>query len=119
LEQSIARAEEDLEHVVIVSVIGTVPVHAIVDVLATKLEVEASSLVLRRTSPSSYLLLLPDVSSMNRLLSHQQPLRSSDFSLLCKKWSRLARAAQKALPCKLDVEVNVIPVHVWETSTVE
>jgi hypothetical protein len=56
---------------------------------------------------------------MNRLLSHQQPLRSSDFSLLCKKWSRLARAAQKALPCKLDVEVNVIPVHVWETSTVE
>jgi hypothetical protein len=63
--------------------------------------------------------MLPDVSSVNQLVSLQQPFRSSDFSLLCKKWSRLAGATGKAMPCKMDVEVKGIPVHVSETSTVE
>jgi hypothetical protein len=104
---------------VIITVIGTALVHAVSDILASMLEVEASSLVLRCASPSSYLLMLPDVSSVNQLVSLQQPFRSSDFSLLCKKWSQLAGATGKAMPCKMDVEVKGIPVHVWETSTVE
>ncbi|KAG2625413.1 hypothetical protein PVAP13_3KG207177 [Panicum virgatum] len=83
----IARAEEDLVHAVIVTVIGAsplAPAHAVADILAAKLNVEASSLVLRRASPSSYLLMLPDVSLVNRLVSQQQPLRSPEFSLCAK-----------------------------------
>jgi hypothetical protein len=95
------------------------PAHAVAAVLSSYLNMEASSLVLHRASSSSYLLMLPDMSSVNRLVDLQQPLRSPSFSLHCKKCSRLAGATGKALPCQLDVEVSGIPTHVWETSTVE
>jgi len=119
---SIARAEHDLEHDVIVTVIGAsplAPVPAVAGVLAANLDVDPSSLVLRRASSSSYLLMLPDLSSVTRLVNLKQPLCSPEFSLLCKKWSRLAGATGKVLPCQVDVEICGIPAHVWETSTVE
>ena len=47
------------------------------------------------------------------------PNRWLGFSLLCKRWSRLASAIGRTLPCLLDVELRGIPAHVWETSTVE
>ena len=84
----IARAEHDLEHAVIVTVIGASPlspVPAVAGVLAANLDVNPSSLVLRRASSSSYLLMLLDLSSVTRLVNLKQLLRSPEFSLLCKK----------------------------------
>ena len=120
----VARAEEDLAHAVTMTVIDIaplIPADAVVAVHATRMDVTAESLVLRRASPSSYLLMLPDVGAMDHLVGLQQPLCSSEFSfsLLCKRWSRLAGAVGRVLPCLLDVEVCSIPAHVWETSTVE
>lgn len=118
----IARAEEDLAHPVTVSVISIMPlapVHAIAKVLAANLDTDASSLVLRHDLSSSYLLMLPDMSLVNRLIDLPQPLHSPRFSLLCKKWRRFAGATGKTLPCQVDIELSGIPAHVWETSTVE
>lgn len=41
------------------------------------------------------------------------------FTLLCQWWSWLAGASRRVLPWLIDVELWGIPVHVWETSTVE
>ena len=62
---------------------------------------------------------LPNAESVDRLVSLGQPLRSPKFSLLCKRWSRLAGAIGRTLPCLVDIELCGIPAHVWETSRVE
>jgi hypothetical protein len=122
-DDRMARAEEDLANAVTVTVCGAeplAPVYEVAEVLAARLGVEASSLVLRQASNSSYLLVLPDIGFVQRLLDHRQPpLRSPAFTLLCKRWSRLAGASGRMLPWLLDVELRGIPAHVWETSTVE
>jgi hypothetical protein len=117
-----ATAEADLAHAVIVSVIGDGPLaeaSVVAAAIAARLDVEANGLVLRRASASSYLLVLPDLNSVEFLIGLRQPLRSTNFSLLCKKWSRLVGATGKVLPWLIDVELRNIPNHVWETSTVE
>jgi hypothetical protein len=79
-DDRMARAEEDLANAVTVTVCGAeplAPVYEVVEVLAARLGVEASSLVLRQASNSSYLLVLPDIGFVQRLLDHRQPpLRS-------------------------------------------
>ena len=118
----IARAEEDLKHAVIVNVSGDEPLadaSVVAAAIAARMEIEPNSLVLRRASASSYLLVLPDLVSVDHLVGLQQPLRNGNFSLLCKKWSRLMGVAGKVLPWPIDVELRNIPSHVWETSTVE
>jgi hypothetical protein len=104
--------------------IGDEPLAAVEDVaavIAPRIAVEAGSLVLRPASPSSYLLVLPDMALVDRLVGLQQPIRSSrfSFSLLCKRWNRLAGAHARVLPFLLDVELRGIPAHVWETSTMD
>ena len=67
-----AHAEEDLARAVVVTVIGSTPLapaNAVVAAIATRLEVEAASLVLHRASSSTYLLFLPDAESVDRLVS--------------------------------------------------
>jgi len=122
--EQVATAEADLAEAVIVTVIGDGPLATVEDVaavIAPRIAIEAESLVLRRASPSSYLLVLPDMALVDRLVGLQQPVRSPsfNFSLLCKRWNRLAGAHARVLPFLLDVELRGIPAHVWETSTVE
>ena len=118
-----ARAEEDLAHAVIVTVCAAeplAPAREVAEVLAIRLGVEAGSLVLRQASNSSYLLVLPDIGLVERLVDQRlPPLCSPAFTLLCKRWSRLAGASGRTLPWLVDLELRGIPAHVWETSTVE
>ena len=95
--EQVARAEEDLANAVTVSVIGNEPLAAVEEVAAVimdRIDVVASSLVLRQASSSSYLLILPDIALVERLVGLWQPISSSGFNfrLLCKRWSRLAGA---------------------------
>jgi hypothetical protein len=77
--------------------------------------------VLRRASSSSYLLVLPGLPLVERLVGLRQPISSSEFnfSLLCKCWSRLSGAQGCVLPFLIDIELRGIPNHVWETSIVD
>lgn len=71
-----ARAQEDLTHAVIVTVCGAeplAPADAVAEVLAIRLGIEACSLVLCQASNSSYLLVLPDVGLVERLMDQQLP----------------------------------------------
>jgi hypothetical protein len=120
----VASGEEDLANAVMVSVISDVPLVSageVAAVLAAMIDVAASSLVLRRASPSSFLLVLPDLVLVERLIGIQQPVRSlgGGLSLLCKRWNRLAGALGRVLPSLIDVELRGIPAHVWETSTAD
>lgn len=118
----VTRAEVDLKQAVVVTVISPASppsANAVAAVITAHLEVMAASLVLCRASSSSYLLFLPDTALVDHLISLQHPLRSPDFSLLCKRWSRLAGASMQTLPHFIEVELRGIPAHVWEFSTTE
>lgn len=81
------HAEQDLAQAVVVTVIGSAPLVPANDVavaIATRMDVEAASLVLCCTSSSSYLLFLSDAKSVDCLVGLRQPLRSPEFILLCK-----------------------------------
>ena len=109
----VARAEEDHARAVTVNVIS--------DDLLARIDVDANSLVLRKASSSSYLLVLPELALVDRLVGLRQPVSSSgfNFSLLCKRWSRLTGAQGHVLPFLIDIELRGIPNHIWETSTVD
>jgi hypothetical protein len=87
----VARAEEDLTHAVIVTVCGAnhlAPAREAAEVVAARLGVDAGSLVLHQSSISSYILVLPEVTLVERLVDlRQPPLCSPAFTLLCKRWS--------------------------------
>jgi len=120
----VSRAVEDLAYAVVVSVIGDGPLAAVEEVaavIASRIEVVASSLVLRHASSSSYLLVLPELAMVERLVGLQQPISSPgvNFRLLCKRWSRLSGGHGRVLPFLLDIELRGIPNHVWGASTVD
>jgi len=102
----VTRAEEDLTSAVIVTVCGSAPLAPageVAEVIAARLSLAADSLVLRQSSDSSYLLVLPDVGSVERLVDRRlPPPRSATFSLLCRHWSRFAGASGRVLPCMAD-----------------
>jgi hypothetical protein len=114
------RAEDDLQYVVMVTVIGdrsSVRVLEIADLLALRLEMEASSLVLRRVSASNYLLVLPCRDKVEELAGRWATLRAGSFFVVCKKWSHLMESRGALLPVLINVELQGIPIHAWETST--
>lgn len=115
---------EDLAHAVVVYVICDGPLSTadeVAAVIATRIAAAASSLVIRQASSSSYLLVLPDLALVERLVGLRQPISASgvNFRLLCKRWSRLSGAQSRVLPSLIDIELRGIPNHVWEASTVD
>lgn len=107
----VARAVEDLLHAVVVSVIGDGPLASVEEVAAaivSRIEVVASSLMLRQASSSSYLLVLPELAMVERLVGLRQLIRSSgvNFSQICK--SRLSAAMES----NMDELGRVLPGNV-------
>ena len=116
------RAEDDLQYAVMVTVISdrsSVRVSEIAELLAPRLEMDASSLVLRRVSASNYILVLPDRDKVEELVGRWATLRAGSFSVVCKKWSRLMESKGALLPVLINLEIRGIPIHAWETSTVD
>jgi hypothetical protein len=115
------RAEDDLCTAVMITVISdrlTVQAEEIAALIAPRLEVEADSLVLRKTSNSSYVLLLPRVELATILTDRWSMLRAANFSIACKRWTRRMGSTGGLLPSLIDLELRGIPIHAWETSTV-
>jgi hypothetical protein len=90
----------------------------ILEEIALKLEVGAVSLILRQSSPSEFLLMLPYEHQAIFLTDRRHIIRSGSFSLLCKRWSKLLGSLGSNLITPVDFELSGIPLHAWELSTV-
>jgi hypothetical protein len=116
-----SRAEEDLATAVVIMVFGNLDVVSANDIaasLASRLEVDEGSLVIRQLSASFLLMLLSD-RLVQQLCGRWSVVRANSFSLSCKRWSRLMNSSGSTLPQLLEVELDGIPVHAWEVPTVE
>jgi hypothetical protein len=115
-------AEEDLRLAVVVSVISnrdSVSEFEVASLLSPRLEITEDSLVLRRLSPNSFLLVLPSEDMAQRLDTRWSIQRAATFTVVCKRWSRFFNSSGRTLPQLVNLELDGIPVHVWETATVE
>jgi hypothetical protein len=72
-----------------------------------------------RTAPEDFLLLLLNRVTADRVLNGSSPLHAPGFSLLFKRWTRLANAAATVLLIAVDVELHGVPAHAWELSTAQ
>ncbi|KAF8647457.1 hypothetical protein HU200_065368 [Digitaria exilis] len=118
--ESIARAELDLRRGLLVTITGSRPAVSGEQVIqettrAFGLDVEA--LQIMKTAPEDFLLILPDVSTADRVLNGGRPVVGPEFSFQFKRWSRLVNASCTELPVLVDVELRGVPAHAWDKKT--
>jgi hypothetical protein len=115
-------AEEDLRKAVVVSMISncdSVSEFEVASLLSPRLEITEDSLVLCRLSPNSFSLVLPSEDLAQRHDMRWSIQRATTFTVVCKRWSRFINSSGGILPQLIDLELEGIPVHVWETTTVK
>lgn len=117
----LAATEDDLRTDVVLTIISDseIALAEIVALLAPRLDVPKTSLVIRRMSSSSLLLILPDIALIELLITRWSVIRATSFSVFCKRWSRLLGASGVSLPYLVEFETAGTPVHAWEISTME
>jgi hypothetical protein len=117
----LSASEDDLRTAVVLTIISdlVIPPVEIAALLAPRLNINETSLVIRRISASSLLLILPNMAKADLLVSRWPLIRTASFSVICKRWARFLGASGVALPFLVDLEIGGIPVHAWETNTVE
>jgi hypothetical protein len=116
------RAEDDLQKAVVITFISDrerVPVEEIAELIAPRLELEERSLIIRQYSESSFILFLPSCDMVEMLVGNWPFLRAATFTITCRKWSRFLNSRGAVLPTLLDIELQGIPIHAWETKIVE
>jgi hypothetical protein len=85
--------------------------------IAPRQGVEVNSLVLRRLSSSSFILVLPNVELVRALVDRRPLLRTATFSIAYKSWSRLAGSTGGVLPSLVEFGLTGIPIPAWESTT--
>lgn len=69
------------------------------------------------SSPFDFLIKVPDHGVYQEILASDRTVVTPAFSLLLRPWSRLVNADQGALYHRVQIEIEGIPLHVWETPT--
>jgi hypothetical protein len=77
----------------------------IAELITPRLDIEASSLILRQVSSSNFLLVLPSLELILYLTEHRPLLRTASFSIACKRWSRFRDSSSGTLPCLVDFQL--------------
>jgi hypothetical protein len=91
----------------------------VLEVVGRSYNVKLSRMSAMRTALEGFLLLLLDRATIDRVLNGSSPLHAPGFSLLFKRWTRLANTAATTLPIAVDVELRDVSAHAWEASTTQ
>jgi hypothetical protein len=113
----IDRAEFELRHALMVSVVGQEGTGCATEVreaLASRFGLDADALRLRRAAPGSFLVLFPSEELAVRVISEGPSILVPPLRLHVKRWTRKAFASGgSALSSLIDVELRGIPAHLW------
>ncbi|AQK39879.1 hypothetical protein ZEAMMB73_Zm00001d023716 [Zea mays] len=119
----IDRAELELRHALIVSVVGQEGTGCATEVreaLASRFGLDADALRLRRAAPGSFIVLFPSEELAGRVFSGGPSLFVPPLRLHIKRWTRQAFASGgSVLSSLIDVELRGIPAHLWGLETAE
>lgn len=101
------RALDDLRHAVVIRIVSDrqeVSTTEVASAITSKLLVEVLSLVLRKLSKSSFLLVLPNAAQVDDLVGRWVIIRSGAMSPFSKGWSKLVNSLGSSLPFLVDFE---------------
>lgn len=118
----IAQAEEELSCALTVLVVGDVTagsVDGLAGELAHRFDLPAGSPKVHRLCSNELLLVFTNEDEAVRVLNGGRPIILPQFTLHCRRWSRLRNATAVTLPQLVDVEISGIPEHAWELETAE
>ncbi|KAF8719878.1 hypothetical protein HU200_024639 [Digitaria exilis] len=118
--ESIARAELDLRRGLLVTITGSRPAvsgEQVIQETARAFGLDVEALQITKTAPEDFLLILPNVSTADRVLNGGRPVVGPEFSFQFKRWSRLVNASCTELPVLVDVELRGVPAHAWDKKT--
>lgn len=71
----------------------------------------------KATHPHDFFLLLPGHGEMLAMLAGDRTVRAPAFQMKVHPWNRLVNAEPGALYHKVEIELEGVPLHVWEYST--
>lgn len=104
-----------------VQVAGTRPLVTTDDTrraIATHFHLNEGALELQRVGPpEDFLLRLPDHTVLQTALQGDRTVTTPAFKLALKPWNRLVNATHAALYHKVLIELEGIPLHVWNYTT--
>ncbi|CAN6360594.1 unnamed protein product [Urochloa humidicola] len=117
---SISQREDDLARALVVFVLSGSGDH-ILPSLTSRFEIEASSMTLQRFGKGRFLLILPNVKLVERVLNGSCPFTSMSppLRLHVQRWTRLIDAKAGSLTTPIEVDLQGIPAHAWELATAE
>jgi hypothetical protein len=119
----IDHAELELRHALIVSVVGQEGTGCATEVreaLASRFDLDADALRLRRAAPGSFIVLFPSEELAGQVFSGGPSLFVPPLRLHIKRWTRQAFASGgSVLSSLIDVELRGIPAHLWGLETAE
>lgn len=109
----ICREEEALRLAVLVTAISevdSVSIQEVAGLLASKFDLAADSLVLRRVGPLEFLVFMADEeSAINLANSNNSPADNGSIRLHCRRWSRFVHATGTALPHLVEIDMHGMP----------
>jgi len=116
------QREEALDgKALVVSVIADNPealADCILSAIASRFEIEESSLAIHRLGPASFLLISPDEATATLILGDSRPIHLPFGRLHVMRWSLfLSSSSASVLPFNVEVELRGIPAHAWELDT--
>jgi hypothetical protein len=116
------RTEAELGSALFVTVGGSRPAvteHQVIEEVARSFSTDASVMSILMSALEDFILVLPDIRAVDRVLNNDPPLLRPSFSLLFKCWTRRAHADGAAFLTAVDVELRGIPAHAWDKETVQ
>ncbi|CAO2144164.1 unnamed protein product [Urochloa humidicola] len=117
---SISEREDGLSKDLVVTMISG-NANDILSIMASRFEIEVSSLSLKRFGEGRFLLILPNVDTAVRVFDGGRPFISTSppLRLHLRRWDRLLDSRAASLDCPVEVELRGIPAHAWDLSTAE
>lgn len=107
-------SEDNLRHALIATVVGEcsgLSVELLTEQIARRFGLAEEMLVVRRDSPASYLVILPDEASAVRVYNGGQPFISPSLRLHFRRWSRFYCSNGLVCASEVDVTISGIPAH--------
>jgi hypothetical protein len=100
----------------VISVIAGDP-DSILGCVASRFEIEVASLSLLRFGPERFLLILPSVQLVERVLNGGRPIITPSLHLHVMRWTRFLHATAASLLVAVEINLRGIPAHAWELAT--
>lgn len=116
------NTEVDLQRALVVTIGGNRPslvADRVLREVARSYNLAEGTIQVTPFAPEDFLLLLPDREVAERVYNGGRPFHDPGFTLLFKRWSRLAQADTAALPTFVEGELLGVPAHAWELATAQ